>query len=216
MRFDAVLFDLDGTLLDTIEDLTDSMNAALAKLGLPPVTVAQCKYFVGDGAVNFVTRSLPADRQDKQTVEKMCDLYRQEYSRGWAVKTRPYEGIEAMLDGLAAKGLKMAVLSNKPDEFTKLMVTRMLGRWQFAAVAGERAGVPKKPDPGAAREVARQMGIGPERFLYVGDTNTDMKTANGAGMHAVGALWGFRTAQELLDNGAKVLIKHPTDLLNLL
>ncbi|MFB3894433.1 MAG: HAD family hydrolase [Phycisphaerae bacterium] len=214
--FQAVLFDLDGTLLDTIEDLTDAMNAALAAVGCPPVTTAQCKYFVGDGVRNFALRALPEGRRDEGTLATLMPIYRQAYMANWDRKTRPYEGIPELLDALAARGMKFAVYSNKPDDFTNLTVHKLLPRWTFAAIVGAREGVAHKPDPTAALAIARGLAIPPERFVYVGDTNTDMKTAVAAGMFPVGALWGFRTADELLANGAMALIKRPMELLELL
>jgi len=216
MTFQAVLFDLDGTLLDTIEDLTDSMNAALAAMGLPARTCTQCKYFVGDGVRNFAIRAAGVGHCDEAAVGKLIEIYTQAYSKNWASKTRPYDGIAELLDALTARGLKMVVYSNKPDDFTQLCVRKLLPRWNFAAVTGAREGVPNKPDPTAALEIARRLAVAPAEFIYLGDTNTDMKCANSAGMFAAGALWGFRTADELLANGAKVLVKHPAEILGLL
>lgn len=211
--FQSVLFDLDGTLLDTLDDLADAMNEALAVMGLPGCTVEQCKYFVGDGVRNFALRALPPDRRDEATLQRLLAVYRECYGRNWAVKTRPYAGVPEMLDGLAARGLPLAVLSNKPDDFTRLVVAKLLPRWTFAAVAGERPPAPRKPDPGAALEIANRIGVPPERFLYLGDTATDMRTAVAAGMFPVGALWGFRTAEELLAGGARVLVRQPAEVL---
>ncbi len=214
-KFKAVLFDLDGTLLDTIEDLTDSMNVALAVCGFPQRTVTECKYFVGDGVLNFVLRALPKDVRKKETLDKMVEVYRKDYGQRWALKTRLYDGVPELLDGLVQRGIKMAVLSNKPDEFTRLMVAKMLDRWKFDSVRGERNGIPKKPDPMSAISIARELAVPAEQFLYVGDTNTDMQTAVCAGMYPIGALWGFRTADELLVNGAQTLIERPQELLKL-
>ncbi|MCL2701924.1 MAG: HAD family hydrolase [Phycisphaerae bacterium] len=214
--YKAILFDLDGTLLDTIDDLTDSMNAALAAFELPTHSTAACKQFIGDGVRNFVQRALPPSRRDDATITAVMARYRQAYSTNWDNKTRPYEGIEPLLDALTARGLKMVVYSNKPDEFTQLAVRKLLPRWPFDAIAGAREGWPHKPDPAAARNLAAQLAIPPEQFVYLGDTNTDMQTATRAGMFPAGALWGFRTAQELLDNGANVLLAHPMELLAVL
>lgn len=215
-NYQAVMFDLDGTLLDTIDDLGDSMNWALAQLGLATHGIEECKYFVGDGVRNFALRALPEDRRDEATLAQLIGLYRDAYSRNWDRKTRPYEGIAELLDELTRRGLDSVVYSNKPDEFTNLAVKKILGRWEFRAIVGARQGVPHKPDPGAALEIARQLNIPPQQFIYLGDTNTDMQTANAAGMYAVGALWGFRTAEELRANNAKALIAHPLDLVKLL
>ena len=141
---------------------------------------------------------------------------RDEYARCWADKTRPYDGVADMLAGVSARGLRLGVLSNKPDDFTKLCVARLLPECRFDVVRGARPSVPLKPDPGAAMGIADELGIAPGAFAYVGDTGTDMKTACAAGMYPVGVLWGFRTADELTASGAAVLIENPTDLLPLL
>jgi phosphoglycolate phosphatase len=132
------------------------------------------------------------------------------------VKTRPYDGVPALLEGLTGQGFKMAVLSNKIDEITKESVAHLLSLWRFDTVVGQRQGVPAKPDPTAALEIAGRLGVSPAEFVYVGDSAVDMKTAVGAGMFPVGALWGFRSEDELLDGGARVLIGEPQDLLRFL
>ena len=216
MKYRAVLFDLDGTLLDTIADLTDAMNVALASLGLAGHGVEACKYYVGDGLRNFAARALPAGARDEATLDRCCERFRAAYAECWHVKTRPFEGIPELLDGLAERGVTRTVLSNKPDDFTKRLVREMLGRWEFAAVRGVRADGLKKPDPAGAVEIAEQVGVPPAGFLYLGDTDTDMQTATAAGMHAVGVTWGFRPAEELRAHGAEALIDRPTELLGLL
>lgn len=216
MDFRAVMFDLDGTLLDTIEDLTESMNVGLAELGFPPRTVEECKLFVGDGTHAFARRSLPDDLRDATTVEALVAAMQAEYARRWDRRTRPYPGVAELLTALNERGLPAAVLSNKPEEFTRLTVGRLLGEWEFAVVRGSRDGVPRKPDPAAALDIAGEMSVAPAAFCYVGDTNTDMRTAVAAGMHAVGATWGFRTREELREHGAAALIDRPQELLELL
>lgn len=215
MTFHAVLFDLDGTLLNTLDDLADSANAVFGQLGFPGHPVEAFKYFVGDGVENLMRRALPADRCDATTVAQGTALMRAEYGRRWADKTRPYPGIPELLDALTARGTRTTVLSNKPDEFTKLCVGRLLPRWRFEVVVGARPGQPRKPDPSAAVELARQLDVPPAQILYLGDTNTDMQTAVAAGMYPVGALWGFRTAGELTASGAKVLVAKPQDVLGI-
>ena len=215
-KYKAVVFDLDGTLLNTIDDLADAMNAALSAGGFPTHTAEECKYFVGDGVRNFVVRSLPPDSRDDGTVARIIGLYREAYSKNWADKTRPYAGVPELLDGLAARGLRLIVYSNKPDEFTNLTIKKLLPRWPFATIVGAREGWPNKPDPAAALDIVGKLGLSPAEVVYVGDTGTDMQTATAAGMFAVGVLWGFRTAKELLENGAKALIEKPTDLLSVI
>jgi len=216
MKYAAALFDLDGTLLNTLADLTDSMNVALCSLGCPPRTADECRFFVGDGTRNYALRSLPEDRRDDATVGRCVELMRAHYQDHWADKTRPYEGIPEMLAELAAAGLRLAVLSNKPDDFTTATVRHFFDDGTFEIVRGALPAVPLKPHPAGAKAIASQLDISPEQFLYLGDTNTDMQTARAAGMFAVGALWGFRPAEELAAHGAQKLIEHPREILKLL
>ena len=211
-----MLFDLDGTLLDTLEDLADSMNAALRQLGFPPHPLEPYKYFVGDGVVNLVARALPEGHRDETTVARAVEMMRSIYGEHWADKTRPYPGVPELLDALVERGVKMAVLSNKPNDSTQLCVAKLLPNWRFDAVIGQSKTIPPKPDPSGVREIVARLGVPVEQFLYLGDTNTDMQTANAAGMFPVGALWGFRPAEELREAGARVLIERPGDLLGLL
>lgn len=138
---------------------------------------------------------------------------RDEYGKHWADNTKPYAGVPELLCGLQERKIPKAVLSNKPDELTRIMVEKLLPDWSFRIVRGARPAMPKKPDPAAALDIAGELQIPPCRFFYLGDSNIDMQTANFAGMYAAGALWGFRTAEELLANGAKTLIKNPQDIL---
>lgn len=217
MKFKAAIFDLDGTLLDTIEDLTDSINAALARMGYPGHSIEECKLLVGDGLESFVERALPDEERNNPAANaRLRDLLRQEYTRRGATKTLPYDGIPELLDELVRRGISLAVLSNKPHESTQIMIRVFLSRWTFRAVVGARDGIARKPDPGSALEIARLLETAPEEIIYLGDSDTDMLTAKAAGMFAVGALWGFRSAEELKANGARVLVEKPTDLLALL
>ncbi|NLG84752.1 MAG: HAD family hydrolase [Firmicutes bacterium] len=216
MSFRAVLFDLDGTLLDTLEDLADSMNAVLCRMGFPAHPVESYRYFVGDGMEILVRRALPeGKRGDEETVRACVEAMRAEYGRRWAEKTRPYEGIPTLLEVLRASGILLAILSNKPEEFTRLAVAHFFPNRPFAAVRGLLPGGPRKPDPAGALAIAAELDLPSSSFVYLGDTGTDMETAMAAGMYPVGALWGFRTAEELLAHGAKKLITKPTGLLDL-
>jgi len=215
-RFQAVLFDLDGTLLDTLADLADASNAALRSLGCPEHPYQSYKLFVGDGVESLVRRALPAERCEPATIAQCVARMRQEYSRHWGDKTHPYPGIVELLDALLARGIHRAVLSNKPDDFTRLCVSRFLPWGNFTAVVGQQSGLAKKPDPAGARKIAAQFGLAPAEILYLGDTNTDMQTAVAAGMFPVGATWGFRTPEELRASGAQVLVDNPLEVLELL
>lgn len=216
MDFGAVVFDLDGTLLNTLADIGDAGNAVLRDRGFPEHPLEAYRYFVGDGARTLATRILPEDRRDEETVEGCLAAFKEEYNRHWDRKTGPYDGVPEMLDALAERGLPMAVLSNKPDEFTRRCVDRLLASWSFDVVFGLRDGVPKKPDPAAALEIAGTLDVAPSKCLYVGDTATDMQTAVAAGMFPMGALWGFRTREELEQHGAQLVIGRPQELLGVL
>ncbi|MCX5789181.1 MAG: HAD-IA family hydrolase [Elusimicrobia bacterium] len=212
----AVLFDLDGTLLDTLQDIADSVNAVLSRERLAPHPVSAYKHYVGDGMEKLVERAFPPELVRGAGFDRILSSVRAEYSKRLDVRTRPYPGVERLLDGLAARGIPAAVFSNKPEELTVEAVKNHLGRWKFGAVIGAAAGRPMKPDPDGAFRAAEAVGVPPADFLYLGDTATDMKTATAAGMYSVGALWGFRDAEELRSAGARVLIAAPEDLLGLL
>jgi phosphoglycolate phosphatase len=209
----AVLFDLDGTLLNTLDDLAAATNSALAALGLPGHPVEAYKQFVGDGIEQMVRRAIGVECRDESLLARGIELTRREYTRCWAEKTQPYSGIPDLLDELGRRGIPLAVLSNKPQEFTHRCVARLLSRWHFQVIQGAAAELPRKPHPGGALAVAARLSVAPSKILYLGDTNTDMQTATAAGMFAVGALWGFRTANELLAAGAAVLVTTPLDVL---
>lgn len=209
----AFLFDLDGTLLNTLQDIADSANNVLAHSGFPIHEVEAYKYFVGNGMNILASRVLPEDHRGKATVDEIAAQIEEEYSERWKNHTCTYPGIPEMLDTLTISGGKMAILSNKPQRSAEEAISTFLARWHFEIVTGAQPGIPLKPDPTAALQIARQMGISPREFLYLGDSATDMKTAVTANMFPVGALWGFRTADELLSGGAKALIEQPTHLL---
>lgn len=215
MRFRGAVFDLDGTLLDTIDDLADAMNSALAACGLPThPNVDEHKYMVGDGVLNYVLRALPeARRGDERLVEEVRKTYRAAYARNYNVKTKPYDGVIDLVKSLRKGGIRCAVLSNKPDEATLATVDEFIGLEYFDLVRGALEHVPLKPDPSAVLGIAQDMGLKAEEFAYVGDTATDMQTAVAAGMYPIGAMWGFRKADELLGAGAKVLAATPMDVL---
>jgi phosphoglycolate phosphatase len=216
-KVQGVLFDLDGTLLDTLEDIGRSANEVLVALGIPAHPIASYRTFVGEGVGTLFRRALPPGRGDDEELLGRCVAgFREAYGRGWDVATRPYPGIPELLDGLQARGMSMAVLSNKPHAFTVKCVTKLLPRWRFLAVMGERDGVPRKPDPGEAIRLAGVLRAEPGRIAYLGDTATDITTALRAGMIPVGVGWGFRPAQELTCAGAVRVLDHPVELLKLL
>lgn len=215
-RFDAVVFDLDGTLLDTLADIGSAVNAVLSACGAEPHPIPAYKAFVGEGVGVLVRRAFPEALIRGEDYERRLAQVRDQYRLCRDENSAPYPGIPELLDGLGARGLPLAILSNKPHPFTVRAVKARLGRWRFAAVQGAAPELPLKPDPAGAIALARELGVTPERALYLGDTGIDMRTATAAGMHAVGALWGFRGAEELQAAGARRLIGNPVDLLSLL
>jgi phosphoglycolate phosphatase len=216
MKIKAAVFDLDGTLLDSLNDIADSMNAALRRKGLPEHPVIDYKYHVGDGMAILARRVLPADQQNDASVAELVGLMREEYGARWADQTRPYDGIPELLDELVRRNIKLAVVSNKPHDFSQQITLKLLPHWTFNPTIGSRHGIANKPDPAGAIEAAALLKLEPSECVFIGDTYADMRTAVGAGMLPVGVLWGFREAQELLDSGAKFLIKHPMELLGIL
>ncbi|SMC25847.1 phosphoglycolate phosphatase [Desulfacinum hydrothermale DSM 13146] len=209
MRFRAALLDLDGTLLDTLSDLAEAMNRVLRRHGFRTHPVSDYKGFVGDGVEWLVRRALPDGHRMEQDIPRFVDAMRREYKALDHAQTRPYPGIAQLLEALTERGVRLAVLSNKMDDFTKEMVARFFPHVHFDAVVGAAPGAPVKPDPTAALEIAREIGIVPEDWMHLGDTAVDMKTAVASGMFAVGALWGFRSAEELIQGGAQVLVRSP-------
>lgn len=211
----AVIFDLDGTLLNSLEDLAGSMNAALRDLGFPGHSVERYRYMVGDGITALVQRALPSG-SDGKLIELGVAKMKAEYAKRWHQKTRPYPGVAEMLDVLVERSIPLNILSNKMADFTSRMVDWFLSAWSFRSVVGLDDKVPKKPDPRGALQIASKIGIPPERFIFLGDTKTDMQTACAAGMVPVGVDWGFRTREELLANGAIEVINSPQDFIDLL
>ncbi len=214
MDYSAVLFDLDGTLLDTLEDIGEAANRVLIQRGFAPHPPDSYRHFVGEGVRVLFERSLPAEACSDDVLAACAEEFRQAYAECWNVRTRPYDGIEDLLPALVMRNVRLAVLSNKPDVFTKSCVREYLPQFSFEAVLGQRDGTPRKPDPAGALEIAALMDWAPERFLYLGDTAVDMQTALAAGMFPVGALWGFRPRSELLSGGAQAVIERPLELLH--
>lgn len=216
MKFDGVLFDLDGTLLDTLQDLGDSVNRVLAARGWPTHGLEAYRYFVGEGARTLVERAIPPAQRARETVASALAAYRADYERNWNVATRPYDGVPEMLASLQRRGAVLGVLSNKPHAMTVRCIEGYFPGVPFPALLGQRDEVARKPDPAGAFEAARLMAAEPGRILYVGDTGTDMQTAKAAGMFALGVTWGFRPEQELRSHGADAVAHHPSEIPGLL
>ena len=216
MHFKAICFDLDGTLLDSLADLAKCTNKILLERGFPEHPVEAFRYFAGDGAKMMLTRALPEEAREKSIIEECKQDFEAAYRKCYDELTHPYKDIPELLDELTYRQQKLAVLSNKPHEFTILTVKHLLPNCKFEIVLGQREGVSPKPDPEGMLEICYQLGLPANTFLYLGDTATDMKTAVAAGCFPVGVLWGFRTEEELLDNGARATVNMPLDVIDLL
>jgi len=213
MQFKAVIFDLDGTLLDTLEDLADAANYMLRRCGYPEHELEAYRLFVGRGIEMLVKRALPPEHRSREHLKHCVEVMKAEYARRWTSKTRLYPGIARMLDELEAAGLSLNILSNKDHEATRRIAAALLNRWNFKVIAGARAGITKKPDPAAALSISKKIGVPPQQFAFMGDTAIDMQTARAGGMYGIGALWGFRPAEELIAGGCRLLLAAPEDWL---
>ncbi len=213
MSIKAVIFDLDGTLLNTLQDIGESMNEVLKREALPVHELEKYRYFVGEGVRMLVKRALPYGSSEEQISDSLGEM-KKEYQKRWDRTTRPYEGIRELIKELKNRKIELAVFSNKPHEFTVDVVNRYFeGSFSTVLGAGE---FPVKPDPAGVLHIKKILGLADQEMLYVGDSGTDMKTAKAASLYAVGVLWGFRPEGELKSAGADRLIELPSDLLEVI
>ncbi len=213
----AVIFDLDGTLSDSLLSIAYSANLALSASGFAPFETERFKYFVGDGAAELVRRCLRNDGDEElvhfdEVYGKYCEVF-EEYCM---YQVKPYEGIKELLSELRKRKIYTAVLSNKPHERTLTVIHELFGDTLFDVVQGQKDGVPKKPAPDGALKICEELSILPEECIYCGDTNTDMKTGKSAGMFTIGVLWGFREREELVENHADAIIEKPQEIIDYL
>lgn len=210
----AVIFDLDGTLSDSIASMKYCGDRALAPFGYGPFPESDYKYFVGDGAANLVKRALKAGGDEELVhFEEAFALYKKYFAEDCMYQVKPYEGIPELLAALKEKGLKIAVLSNKPHDQTIDVIETLFGKGYFDIIQGQKDGLPIKPDPAGVFAILKLLNLTAEDILYLGDTATDMKTGKSAGAFTVGALWGFRDRKELEEGHADAIIGHPLELL---
>lgn len=215
MKFKGIIFDLDGTLVNSLEDIADAMNTVLTSHGYPNHTYESYQYFIGSGLRNLVSRSLPETHNSEQDINLCYQLMTSGYSDNCTRKTKAYAGITELLDYLVAHNIKLAVFSNKSDELTKKIVAHLFPGI-FDAIVGLRIEALKKPNPAEALSISNSLGLKAEEIIFVGDSGIDMKTAANANMFAVGVSWGYRPEQELIDTGAKFVLQNPLDLIALL
>lgn len=210
---DALIFDLDGTLADSLADIGGAMNEALAARGLPLHPLQDFRHMVGEGVETLGRRALPPGREAE--LAPLLEAYRAAYRARMTRETKPYPGIAELLEALKARRVPMAVLSNKRDDFTVGLVERLFGPGAFVEVRGEREGTPRKPDPTAALALAGVLGVEPARVGFVGDTPIDVRTALAAGMVPIAVTWGFRDEAEVRAAGARFVLGGPAALLPL-
>lgn len=211
--YKVCIFDLDGTLTDTLESLTYSVNATLEELGLRKITMEQCRQFVGNGAKVLIEKALKASGDEELTLlDRGMEVYKRIFGENCTYHVIPYDGILEMLDELKRMGIQTAVLSNKPHAQTVDVVADILGKERFVCVNGQREGIERKPEPAGVYEVLKILGLKKEECLYIGDSEVDVETAKRAGVTGVGVTWGFRSEDVLKKAGADYVIETPQEL----
>lgn len=211
---DTVIFDLDGTLLNTLDDLADSVNYALSSLGYPVRTVDEVRMMVGNSVVYLIEKALP-EGTDKSQFDRCLSIFETHYKENMRNKTAPYDSVMQMLSDVKASGYKMAVVSNKPDVFTKELVNELFGEYIPLAI-GRSDDIPRKPAPDMVFYAMDKLGSDKTTTVYVGDSEVDVVTSKNAGLPCVGCLWGFRDRETLKNEGADYLISSPSELIEIL
>lgn len=211
----AIVFDLDGTLLDTVPDIAAALNRALAACGLPTHEQKKVETFLGGGIRDAVMKATPQGT-DAEVIERVLDLYRDDYVANCTEQTRLYDGVREMVDGFAAQGMDMVVLSNKTEATAQKIVAHFFPNGEFKAVFGRVSNRPLKPHIDAAKPVLEVLGLTPQEIAYVGDSNTDILFAKAVGMLPVATPWGYRSREELVEAGAEKIAEQPMDLLKLI
>lgn len=210
----AVIFDLDGTLLNTLDDLADSTNYALSRFGYPTRTIEEVRQFVGNGVAKLIERAIP-EGKNNPNFEKCLAIFKENYAQNMYNKTAPYNGIIEMLSNLKSKGIKIAVVSNKFDLAVKELCKKYFeGFIDFAAGENEAQGIKKKPAPDTVISVLNEFNFAPEDAVYVGDSDVDIMTAKNSKMPCISVTWGYRDEKFLLENGATILINAPSEIYN--
>lgn len=214
MEYQAAIFDLDGTLINSLEDLSDSANIMLASYGFPTHSLEAYRYFVGNGSKKLIERCLPTEKaNDDSFVNQALQRYKDIYAEHSLAKTRPYQGILDVLERLRKKSIPMGICTNKHQSAADQIVASLFPSDIFQIVFGDRPGYPRKPDPKKVLAMAKSFGVAPKHVAYFGDTSVDMDTAHRAGFYAVGVTWGFRPKKELMEHKAQLLLSEPAEIL---
>ncbi|EIA07763.1 HAD family hydrolase [Flavobacterium frigoris] len=215
MRFKGIIFDLDGTLVNSLEDIADAMNNVLQSLDYSTHSYQDFQYFIGSGLRNLVSKALPGNHNDANQIDRCYHLMVQEYRTICTRKTKQYDGIFELLDQLIERDIKLSVFSNKAEDLTQEITTALFPNY-FNPIVGLTDEPLKKPNPFKAIAISEKLKLKPEEIIFVGDSDIDMQTATNANMYAVGVSWGYRTKEELLSNGAQKVLDHPLDLISIL
>ena len=215
MKYKGIIFDLDGTLVNSLEDISDAMNNVLTNLNYPTHTYDTYQYFIGSGLRNLVSKALPATNNSENEIEVCFENMIAEYREICTLKTKPYAGIVELLDDLVSRDIKLAVFSNKADELTKKIASEIFTDY-FNAAVGLSTEALKKPNPFEAIEISKSWNLSTEEIIFIGDSDIDMLTATNANMFPLGVSWGYRTKDELIASGAKLVINTPSDLIEIL
>lgn len=215
MKNKAIIFDLDGTLIDSLEDIAICMNQVLIELNLPHHELNDYKNFVG-GGIDFLVNNALADDISEEVKEEVTNRFKVVYDQKLHAKTKPYDGIYELLEELEKRDYKIGILSNKPHEFTIAYANSLFSQFNIEEIHGQKAHIEKKPNPSAAIQIANSFKIPCEDIYFVGDTQVDMQTAKNAKMKGIGVLWGFRTKEELLESGANFLVEKPLNILDII
>ncbi|QSW90923.1 HAD family hydrolase [Flavobacterium endoglycinae] len=215
MKFKGIIFDLDGTLVNSLEDISDAMNKVLQGLNFPTHTYDTYQYFIGSGLRNLVSKALPSTNNSDEQIEICFECMINEYREICTLKTKPYDGIVELLENLTSQNIKMAVFSNKADELTKKIASEIFPN-HFDIAVGLSTEALKKPNPFEALAIGKKWNLNPEEILFVGDSDIDMQTAVNANMFPVGVTWGYRTEEELKNSGAKLVVNKASELIEIL
>lgn len=216
MKTRLIIFDMDGTLLDTLQDLADCTNYILDKNGYPTHPLDAYRYFVGNGIRVLIERALPEQDRNEQRIEEVFQEFIPYYEKHKEDMTKPYDGIIPLLEELGKRGVLLSIASNKVQQAMDPLVAHYFPGIHFAAVLGNRNGIPPKPDPTIVEDILKITGVSKIETLYIGDTAVDMKTAAAAGIYKIGVLWGFRNREELEQAGADAIVAHPDEILHYL
>jgi phosphoglycolate phosphatase len=212
MTTKAIIFDFDGTLVNTLDDIVLNMNATLAKHNLPTYEADKYRALIGTGIKDLIKEILLPLKIEEAFVTQLVVEYREAYTKKWAINTKVYNGILELLTYLAKKHIPCCILTNKKQELTRIMVKHFFPNHHFELILGATPQSPKKPDPTLALKIAKELNLTPSEIIFVGDTQVDIQTALAAKMQPIGVLWGFRSAAELAVSGAKILIQNPAEL----